>query len=199
MSVHAGRTTSGSPQHGGDRGMSRPRMAAWTVAALILLAPLVAMQFTDEVNWSASDFVFAAVLLFGTLGVYEVVARRAADTMYRAAAGVALAAAFLLVWVNAAVGITDSGADALYLGVIGVGIGGAMLARFRPRGMAYAMVAAAGAVALVGVIALISGVVPAHNPPLKIVGITGFFAMLFAGSAGLFLEAARGKSARGAA
>ena len=49
---------------GGRRG-SRWRIAAWSVAALVLLIPLIAMQFTDEVNWSGGDFVFAALLLLG--------------------------------------------------------------------------------------------------------------------------------------
>lgn len=43
---------------------SRWRLAAWTIAALMPLLPLVAMQFTDEVDWSASDFaVFGTMLL----------------------------------------------------------------------------------------------------------------------------------------
>ena len=33
------------------------------VTALVLLVPLVAMLFTDEVDWGVSDFVFAGVLL----------------------------------------------------------------------------------------------------------------------------------------
>jgi len=41
------------------------RLIVWAVVvALILLIPLVAMQFTSEVNWTLSDFVFAGVLLF---------------------------------------------------------------------------------------------------------------------------------------
>ena len=54
------------------------RLIVWAVVvALILLIPLVAMQFTSEVNWTLSDFVFAGVLLFGTGLTYELVARKA--------------------------------------------------------------------------------------------------------------------------
>ena len=41
----------------GERRGSVWRIAAWGLAGLILLLPLVAMQFTDEVEWTASDFV----------------------------------------------------------------------------------------------------------------------------------------------
>ena len=164
-------------------------MAAWAAAALVLLAPLVAMQFTDEVNWTASDFVFAGALMFGALGTYELTARTTGNTAYRAAAGVALAAAVLLLWANGAVGITDSAADAIYAGVPAVGIIGAIVARFQPRGMARAMFATALAQALVGVFALLAGMVPAYNSAFEILGISAFFAALFLGSALLFRKA----------
>lgn len=174
--------------------MSRWRITAWIIAALILLLPLVAMSFTEEVNWTLSDFVFAGVLLFGALGVYEGAARSTDNTAYRGGVGLALLTAVLLTWINGAVGITDGAADGLYLGVPILGIIGALIARFRPRGMARAMVAAASAQALIGGIALIAGMVPAHNSAFEILGITGFFVALWVGSAGLFRKAARGRS-----
>lgn len=189
----------GYAENGDMRRMSGWRIAAWIGATLFLLAMYVAMQLTEDVDWSAGDFVFAGVLLFGSLGAYEAAARMTGNTAYRAGVGVGIAGAFLLIWINGAVGITDSGADALYLGVVAVGIIGAFLARFRPEGMARAMFAAALGQALVGVIALIAGIVPAHNAVLEILGITGLFVALFAGSALLFRAAAREKSDRGAA
>jgi len=113
------------------------RLIVWAVVvALILLIPLVAMQFTSEVNWTLSDFVFAGVLLFGAGLTYEL-ARKAGGIAYRAAVGVALAAAFLLVWINGAVGIIgneDNPANLMYGGVLAVGIIGAMIARFQATG-----------------------------------------------------------------
>lgn len=41
----------------------RFRIVAWAIGGLMLLTPLVAMQFTSEVNWTGSDFIFAAVLI----------------------------------------------------------------------------------------------------------------------------------------
>jgi hypothetical protein len=166
--------------------MSRWRMAAWICAALILLAPLVAMRFTDEVDWTAGDFVFAGALLFGALGAYELAVRKTGNAAYRAGVGIALATAVLLLWANAAVGITDSAADAAYIAVPAIAVIGAILARFQPRGMALAMFATALAQALVGVIALIAGMVPEYNSPFEVLGISALFAALFIGSALLF-------------
>jgi hypothetical protein len=52
---------------------------------------------------------------------------------YRAAVGVAIAAAFILVWMNLAVGIIgseDNPANLMYGGVLAIGIIGAVIARF---------------------------------------------------------------------
>lgn len=169
--------------------------AAWSAAVGVLLLPLLAMQFTDEVNWTVSDFVFAAILLFGSLVAYEVAAGMTGNITYRAGAGVAIAALFLLTWSNAAVGITDSEADFyIFFGVPAVAIGGAVIARFRPRGMAIAMAAAALVQSLIAAIALAAGIIPAFNSAFEILGITGFFVALFVGSALLFRRAARATS-----
>jgi hypothetical protein len=165
--------------------------------AFILLIPLLAAP-----AWSLADFVTAGALIFGTGLTYELVARKAGNTAYRAAVGVALAAAFLLVWINLAVGIIgDSGdlANLMYIGVLAVGIIGAIVARFRPRGMARALFAMAIAQASVAVIALIFGL-GSGSPPgvLGILILNGFFAALFVGSALLFRHAGREQTPAGA-
>ena len=182
--VHGGKTMDGNAKSGGVGRMSRRRMAAWVAAALLLLLPLIA-----GAPWSVGDFILAGILLFGSLGAYEVAARISGDSAYRAAAGVAIAAAFLLIWVNAAVGITDSDADGLYLVVIAIGIIGAFIARFRPEGMALAMLAATVATAAVGVVALVAGIIPPQNSAIEILGLTAFFVVLFGGSAWMFWKA----------
>jgi hypothetical protein len=74
-------------------------------ATVLLLLPLIAMQFTNEVNWSLSDFVIAGVLLFGTGLLCELVLRTVTKTEYRIAICLALLATLLLVWAELAVGI----------------------------------------------------------------------------------------------
>lgn len=177
----------------GGRRMGHGRIAAWVAAALLLLLPLAAMQFTNEVNWNVGDFISAGFLLFGSLGAYEVAARQRADTAYRAGVGLAIAATFLLIWGNGALYITDSAADAGYYGVAVIGIVGVVIALFRPGAGARAMLAAVFALVLACVIALVTGMVP--NPyasTFEVVGITGFYAVLYAGAAWLLREAARG-------
>ncbi|MBC8165563.1 MAG: hypothetical protein H7Y20_06800 [Bryobacteraceae bacterium] len=164
-------------------------------AAFILLLPLLAMQITDEVVWDLADFAVAGALLVGTGLMYELAARKAGNIAYRAAVGVALAAALLLVWINLAVGIIgneDNPANLMYIGVLAVGIIGAIIARFQPHGMARALFATALAQALVVVIALIAG--KQHSPissVSEILGLNGIFIALFLGSAWLFRYSAR--------
>lgn len=177
------------------QGRRRWRTVAWSAVAAVLLLPLVATLFTDDVNWSAADFLFAGVVLVSVGVAFELVVRKTTDTVYRAAMAVALAGALLLVWANGAVGITDSAADGLYLGVIAVGFVGAVLARFRASGMARALIAMAFAQTLVAIVALAAGMVPAHNSAFEVMGITAFFVALFAGSALLFRKAARAERA----
>ena len=124
------------------------------------------------------------------------------NTAYRSAVGVALAAAFILVWVAGAVGIIGAAgdrADLMYGGVLAVGIIGALIARFRPHGMARALVATAVAQALVAVIALTAGMVPAYNSAYEILILNGFFVALWVGSAWLFRSAAQEQPPAGAA
>lgn len=129
------------------------RAIGWGSAALLLLLPLIAMQFTDEVAWTAFDFIVMG-LLFGTAGLgFELAVRMSSSWAYRAGAGAAIVAAFLLVWVNLAVGMIgseDNSYNLLFGGVIAVALAGAAAARFRAGGMAGAMIAAAVAQAAVG-------------------------------------------------
>ena len=86
------------------------RVFIWiaVVTGLILLVPLIAMQFTSEVDWTPADFVVAGALLFVTMSLLLLAARRA--NTYRVLIGVTIAAVFLYVWAELAVGVfTDLG------------------------------------------------------------------------------------------
>ena len=200
--MQAGKTMAGNAKNSGGRRGSRWRIAAWAVAvALILLLPLLAMQVTDEVVWDLADFAVAGALLFGAGLTYELVARKIGSIAYRAAVGIAVATALLLVWMNLAVGIIgneDNDANLMYIGVLAVGLIGALIARFQPRGMARALFATALALMLVAVIALLAGLGSPGSGPLEIVAVNGFFVALFVGAALLFRKAARGGPERGA-
>ena len=124
------------------------RAAFWTAGALLLIAPVIAMQLTPDVRWGGADFVMAG-LLIGAVGfVFEAALRLTRSWTYRFAAGLGVAAAFLIMWANGAVGmIGDEGNpyNLYFLGVIALALAGAVLARFRPAGMAFAMTVAGAA------------------------------------------------------
>ncbi|MBJ6124992.1 hypothetical protein [Microvirga splendida] len=179
------------------------RAAPWMIAALLLLLPLIAMQFTDEMNWDETDFIVFGAMLLAACGTYELATRVTGNTAYRAAVGVAVVAAFILIWMNLAVGIIgseDNPANLMYAGVLAIAVFGGLIVRFRPRGMAHVLLATALAQALVGVIALSAGLgSTGANWPRVIVVLTGFFAALWLLSAWLFRRAARDPNSVGAA
>lgn len=138
---------------GGTRRLNPWRLLGWGTAAALLLTPLVAMQFTREVNWTASDFAFAGAMIGGVGIVYELTVRMTDSHPYRSGVALALAAAFLIAWANGAVGmIGDEGdpANLIFAAVLAVALLGSILARFRARGMAITMFAAAIAQAIAG-------------------------------------------------
>jgi hypothetical protein len=77
-------------------------------ATALLLVPLLAMQFTTEVNWSAFDFAVAAVLLFGTGLLIELVLRKAARPAIKKGLVFLIAVLLLLIWAELAVGVFGS-------------------------------------------------------------------------------------------
>jgi hypothetical protein len=179
-----------------NRNAYRSIVGVALATAFILLIPLLAAP-----AWSLADFVIVGALLVGTGLTYVLVARKAGNIAYRFAAGVALAAAFILVWLNLAVGVIgteDDLANVMYIGVLAVGIIGAIIARFQPPGMPRALLATALAQALVAVIALIFGLGSSLSPPVEILALNGFFVSLFVGSAWLFRNAAREQPPAGA-
>jgi hypothetical protein len=78
------------------------------VSAGILLIPLIAMQFTDEVNWTISDFIVAAILLLGTSFSVAYAVRKIKRKKYRLAIVLLLLFFLMLVWAEMAVGIFGS-------------------------------------------------------------------------------------------
>ncbi len=185
----------GNAEKGGRRRWSRWRMAGWTAGAFMLLLALVAKQFIGEVSW-VDNLAQAGALLIGVGIAVELASRKTGEAAYRAAVGLALGSALLLSWVNGAVGIIgseDNDANLMYGGVLVVGAIGAVIARFKPEGMARALFSTALAQTLVAVIALVGRLGSPYSGPLEIVTINGFFVALFIGSAVLFSKAARGR------
>ena len=176
--------------NGGKKGGIPWRIIGWGTAAFLLILPYIA-----GAPWTGSDYVFAAVMFGIVGGLIELAARTSRNFYYRAGALVAVAASFLLVWINGAVGIIgDEGSPAnlMFIVVIAVAVAGSIAVRFRAEGMARAMAVAAAAEALVALPVIGYGL--GGNEPPGMIGvlvlISGFTAM-WAGSALLFRKAAQ--------
>jgi hypothetical protein len=81
------------------------RVVLWGAIAALLVLPLVAMQFTSEVDWGPEDFAFAALLLVGAGAAFELAAWKVRDLTGRLVLGAVLLGAVALIWADAAVGV----------------------------------------------------------------------------------------------
>ena len=71
----------------------------------ILFLPLVAMMFTDKVNWDSTDFLIAGVILFGLGLVSEIVMRKVKNFNKKSRILTAILIILILIWIELAVGI----------------------------------------------------------------------------------------------
>jgi len=146
-------------------------------------------------NWDLLDILAFGVMVAVVAIILVLARRRAPNRAYNIAAAVAAAGAFLLVWINGAVGIIgneENEANFLFFGVLAVAAAGAVIARFRARGMAIALYATAGAQVLVAALAITMRL-GASGPiwPRGILALTLMFASLWLVSGWFFGRAAR--------
>lgn len=81
------------------------RLAPWAAIAIILIVPLVAMRFTDEVRWTGQDFLAAGMLLVSAMLIYQVGARLITGRGRRLLWTGAIFIVAMLLWAEGAVGI----------------------------------------------------------------------------------------------
>lgn len=178
------------------RQRSKVRVAGWSLAAGLLALPFVAMQFGSEVDWSAFDFIVMGALFLAVGGAIEFLVSRSANLSYRIGAALAVVTAFLLIWVNLAVGIIGSetnDANRMYAAVLAILVGGSIVAHFKPAGMARATAATAAAMVVVAVIAVAGNLGP-DGPiwPRDTIGVTAILGTMWLAAAGLFHHASKG-------
>lgn len=161
---------------------------------LLLLVPLIGMQFSDEVNWGPGDFIVAGALLLGTSFAIWLTLKKTSNLAYRSAMALAVMGGLLLIWINLAIGLIGhegNPANLMYLAIFAVGIIGSGMARLKPKGMAGTMITAAVVQVLIAVIVLITGLISETGEPmLKVLLLNGIFVFLFCLSARLFWNAA---------
>ncbi len=181
--VFANTTASAIGEHMMELRTRKPLLVSMVIIpALILSVPLIAMQFSDAVDWSIEDFLVAGILLTGGGIAYELIGRRTAKLAYRVAAGMTLGTMIALVWISLAVGIIgneNNMANLMYVGVLAVGVLGAVLSGLQARGMARTLIGMA--VAQCGVAGI--GELAGYETALL---LTAFFVVLWLGSACLY-------------
>ena len=72
---------------------------------MLLIIPLIAMPFSDEVDWTGSDFIIAGLLLFVAAFAIEVVLRLFTKKRNQVAIIAVLIYVFLSIWAEIAVGV----------------------------------------------------------------------------------------------
>lgn len=173
----------------------RPAVAVALSAALILIAVLVLRS-----EGSPADLMALAVVATIVVGAIVYVAVNRDGRTYRWAVALALAGNLILFWMIGAVALLGpelgrNTADLIYFGVPAVGVVGAIIAGFRPRGMARAMLAMGLAVLVLPVL-LVAGLTPLSPNragdlfPYGLLLVHSPFAALFVGSGWLFHKAA---------
>lgn len=80
----------------------------YSAAAIILTVPLIAMQFTREVNWTAFDFLIMGALLFATAFAIDFVLRKVKTFKSRLIMVLEIVALLMIIWAEMAVGIFGS-------------------------------------------------------------------------------------------
>ncbi|WP_292040132.1 hypothetical protein [Massilia sp. UBA6681] len=86
-------------------GLGKSLLTVALVTAAILMIPLVAMQFTTEVNWTGVDFIAAGVLLALSGLVLTFALRTVRTAKSRLIAAGLIGLGFLYCWAEMAVGI----------------------------------------------------------------------------------------------
>ncbi len=182
-----------------DRLTSTLRLIGWTLVAALLITPAVAMRFTEEVQWTMSDFLFAGIILIGAGVIAELAVRASGAWSYRIGAGLAVLASVLLIWINGAVGIIgseDHPANLLYLGVVLAAFVGGVVSRFLADGLSLSMIIAAVIQVVIGVVAVLRGWGEgSENWPQPVIVLSLVFGLIWLASAALFRRAGRIQSA----
>lgn len=170
--------------------MQKNIFRALLISTILLLIPLTASFFVEGWLWTVSDYVFAWILFSLLSLTFTFIARSTRGNAYKAAAALAIVGAFLLVWINGAVGIIgDSDINMLYALVVLTLFIGTLVARFKPEGMARTLFAAALVQALIPIVAFIINTPDLSLGVLQVFILNAFWVVLFIGSGLLFRHA----------
>ena len=88
--------------------MTKTTKIIYTVPAVLLCIPLIGNLISKEFNWSSSDFVIGAALLFGTAFIIDMILRKVKSKTSRIILCCVILFILILTWVEMAVGIFNS-------------------------------------------------------------------------------------------
>ena len=139
--------------------------------------------------------LLGAGLMVLVLGARRLIKRMPGNRPYKYGLILAIAATFLTIWVNGAVGIIGSennDANAMYLAIIIVALVGSVVVQFRPAGMVWVTGMNAMGMIVIAFLALVFDL-GVNGPvwPMDVVWVTAFFVCFWAAAAWLFHEAAK--------
>ena len=140
--------------------LNRWRILGWGGAVVLILTPLVAMQFTNEVNWDETDFIVATIIFGIVGGLIEFAVRLSSNWYFRLGSMFAVLAGFMVIWSNLAVGMigNEDNPVNLWFGlVLLIAAAGSIAARFRASILPQAMFAAGVVQIAIGTFAGILG------------------------------------------
>lgn len=133
------------------------RLLMWTGLLGLWLLPVIAKQFTDEVQWTWMDHLFWAFLL-GIPGLLvDIVSRMTTNWFYRGGVVIALATSFVITWANLAVGIVgneENPINLIFFGVVAIAMLGSPLVGFKAVRLRWVFYLTAAAQALSALVAL---------------------------------------------
>jgi len=140
------------------------------------------------------QFTLLGVLLASLIaGFVFLKSRKPNNSAYKYALGLAIGGAFLLFWINGAVGLIGSennDVNMMYPLLIVLLFLGSFIVKFQPRGMSFILRMAAVAQVIIPIVAVSIGLGSGQPGwPWFITIITAFFTTLWAGSATLFIKA----------
>ena len=85
--------------------LGRWRPALWTFLGVLLVLPVIAMMFTNAVQWTGTDFL-AAAAIFAFVGcALELIVRFVDQSVIRMALICGILFAALAIWADGAIGI----------------------------------------------------------------------------------------------
>jgi hypothetical protein len=76
-----------------------------SIVIFLLFIPLIAMQFTNQVNWTIFDFFTMGLLLFAIVFTCEFINRKIINSRYKLLFLTIVLILFLLMWIELSVGI----------------------------------------------------------------------------------------------